>query len=255
MIENASRRTFVKASLAIVPALAGAAALQAAPAEAPGKPLRIVCVGAHPDDPESSCAGVLSLYAEAGHKVSIVYLTRGERGIRDKTDEEAAAIRSGEAEAACKIIGAEAVFAGQIDGSTEINGARTQEMVHLFTALAPDIVFTHWPIDTHRDHQAASILTFRAVQALKPRPQLYYFEVDTGSQSQGFTPNTYVDVTPVLEKKKAALLAHLSQKGDVIWSKHHEPIASWRGREAGVAMAEAFMHLNRETKALRLPGV
>jgi len=124
-----------------------------------------------------------------------------------------------------------------------------------FPGMAPDLVFTHWPIDTHRDHQAASILTFRAVQTIKPRPELYYFEVNTGSQSQGFAPNVYIDVTPVLDKKKAALLAHRSQNGESIWSRHHEPIAIWRGREAGVPMAEAFVHLNRETKSGRLPGV
>jgi len=42
----------------------------------------------------------------------VIYLTRGERGIRDKSLAEAAAIRTAEAEAACKIIGAKAVFAG-----------------------------------------------------------------------------------------------------------------------------------------------
>jgi LmbE family N-acetylglucosaminyl deacetylase len=251
-----SRRSFVKASLGAAPILLAAGAPAASAAESStAKPLRIVCVGAHPDDPESSSAGTLSLYAMAGHRVTIVYLTRGERGVPGKSLEDAAAIRSAEAEAACKLIGAEALFAGQIDGATEINAARTEEMGKLLTATGADIVLTHWPIDTHRDHQAASILTFRAVQAMKPRPQLYYFEVDAGSQTRGFSPNTYVDVTPALEKKKAALLAHVSQKGDAIWTRHHEPMAIWRGREAGVPMAEAFYHLNRETAALRLPGV
>jgi LmbE family N-acetylglucosaminyl deacetylase len=250
-----SRRTFVKASLFAAPALLAQKSALSATADSTKTPLNIICVGAHPDDPESSCAGTLSLYAQAGHKVSVIYLTRGERGIAGKSDEEAAAIRSAEAEAACKIMGAEALFAGQIDGSTVIDATRTDEIVKLLSSRAPDVVFTHWPIDTHRDHQAASVLTFRAVQAMKARPQLYYFEVDTGSESQGFNPNTYVDVTSVLEKKKAALLSHRSQNGDRIWTKHHEPIAVWRGREAGVPMAEAFVRLNREGRAKALPGV
>jgi LmbE family N-acetylglucosaminyl deacetylase len=90
--------------------------------------------------------------------------------------------------------------------------------------------------------------------ALKERPQLYFFEVNTGSQSQGFLPNTYVDVTSVLEKKKAALLAHVSQDGEGTWREHHGIIARWRGREAGVAAAEAFVHLNRDIKTSQLPG-
>src|SRR5690348_4447558 len=73
--------------------------------------LRVVCVGGHPDDPESGCGGTLARYAALGHAVTIVYLTRGEAGIQGKSHEEAAAIRSRECETACKILGAKPVFA------------------------------------------------------------------------------------------------------------------------------------------------
>src|SRR3978361_442713 len=72
----------------------------------PGRKLKVVCIGAHPDDPESGCAGTLARYAGLGHSVTIIYLTRGERGIRDKSLDEAAKIRSAECENACQIIGA-----------------------------------------------------------------------------------------------------------------------------------------------------
>jgi len=90
---------------------------------------------------------------------------------------------------------------------------------------------------------------------LPRRSQLYFFEVDSGSQTQGFAANTYVDITSVLEKKKAALFAHVSQDGQGIWRQHHEMIAAWRGREAGVGAAEAFVHLNRDSQTNKLPGV
>ena len=48
----------------------------------------IVCIGIHPDDPESGCGGTLSLYTKAGNKVSIVYLTKGEAGIPGKSPDE-----------------------------------------------------------------------------------------------------------------------------------------------------------------------
>ena len=100
--------------------LAGAAPALLA-IERGAKPLKVVCVGAHPDDPESGCAGTLARYAAEGHKVTVVYLTRGERGISGKSLDEAARIRTAEAEAACKMLGATPRFVGQIDGDTEVN--------------------------------------------------------------------------------------------------------------------------------------
>src|SRR5207249_4386075 len=118
-----------------------------------------------------------------------------ERGIRDKALGEAAKTRSAECEAACKIIGAKPVFFGQIDGATEMNRAQVEAMTKRLAATSPDVVFTHWPIDTHMDHQVASFLAIRAWMALRPRPRLYFFEVNSGSQSQGFLPDTYVDIS------------------------------------------------------------
>jgi LmbE family N-acetylglucosaminyl deacetylase len=218
--------------------------------------LKVVCVGGHPDDPESGCAGTLSRYAGSGHTVTVIYLTRGERGIRKKGLDESARIRSAECEEACRIMGAQPKFFGQIDGDTSVTRAHVETMSRLLAELQPDVLFTHWPVDTHMDHQVASFLTIRAWMSASAAPQLFFFEVNTGSQTQGFLPSTYVDVTAVLEKKKSALFAHLSQDGKHIWAEHHEIIARWRGREAGVGAAEAFVHLDRQSAnaRLRLPA-
>jgi LmbE family N-acetylglucosaminyl deacetylase len=256
---NLTRRGFVKQSFALAaPAVLAANALPLTAAESESgasRKLKVVCVGGHPDDPESGCAGTLTRYSELGHTVTIIYLTRGERGIRDKSPDEAAKIRSAECEAACKIMGAKPVFFGQIDGATEFNKAHGDAMTKLLSAENPDVLFAHWPIDTHMDHQVASLLATRAWMALSPKPQLYFFEVNSGSQSQGFLPNTYVDISAAIEKKQAALFAHVSQDGQEIWRQHHEIIANWRGREAGVGAAEAFVQLNRGSKIKRLPGL
>lgn len=212
----------------------------------PDRVLHVLCVGGHPDDPESGCAGTLARYSEAGHRVSVVYLTRGERGIEGKGLDESAAIRSAECETACRAIGARAVFAGQIDGDTIVDRRRIEEMSKLLTAEEPDIVFTHWPLDTHADHQAASILTVRAYLNSRKRWPLYFMEVNTGYQTFGFTPTDIVDISMTVEKKKAALFAHKSQNGEEIWRKHHEIIASFRGRDLGVRYAEGFAHLGRD---------
>jgi LmbE family N-acetylglucosaminyl deacetylase len=230
------RRAFLQ-SAAVLPGLA------AQTAKTTG--LKVVCVGGHPDDPESGCGGTLARYAEAGNRVSILYLTRGEAGVRGKSHDEAAAIRTAESEAACKILGAKPVFAGQIDGATELNKARVDSLRELLAAEGPDLVFTHWPIDTHIDHQIAGLLTYRAWVAASRKFQLYFMEVDLGAQTQNFKPTDYVDITGVREKKKAAVYAHKSQDGEGIYSRHHEVMENFRGRECGVPAAEAFVHLAR----------
>jgi LmbE family N-acetylglucosaminyl deacetylase len=216
--------------------------------------LNVVCVGGHPDDPESGCGGTLARYAAGGHSVTIVYLTRGEAGIRGKSHEEAAAIRSAECEAACKILGARPIFAGQIDGATIVDAKAAQSMQRILSDARPDVVLTQWPIDSHPDHQAASLLAYRAWLSGGQKFALFYFEVNLGEQTMGFHPTDYVDITAVLEKKKAALLAHKSQDGEGIWRQHHGPMALYRGREAGCAAAEAFVRLSR-AGAPGLPGL
>jgi LmbE family N-acetylglucosaminyl deacetylase len=246
-----TRRSFVKHSLAgAAPAMAG---IRFTPARSAAR-LNVVCVGGHPDDPESGCGGTLARYAALGHSVTIVYLTRGERGIDGKSLDEAGRIRTAESQAACKIIGAKPLFFGQIDGATEVAKRHVDAMAELLAVEKPDIIFTHWPIDTHMDHQVASVLTTRAWMRLAT-PLLYFYEVNSGSQTEGFLPNTYVDITAVAERKKSALFAHVSQDGQGIWRQHHEVMARWRGREVGVTAAEGFVHLNRDNHGADLPGV
>jgi hypothetical protein len=83
---HSTRRQLLAGSLSML-------AAGQAPSQSPNqasKKLSVVCVGAHPDNPESGCGGTLARYSEAGHKVGIVYLTRGERGIPGKSLDEAA---------------------------------------------------------------------------------------------------------------------------------------------------------------------
>jgi LmbE family N-acetylglucosaminyl deacetylase len=219
------------------------------------KPLSVVCVGAHPDDPEESSFGTLARYVEAGHRVTVIYLTRGERGIAGKSLEEAAAIRTAEAEAACRIIGAKAVFAGQVDGDTEVNRTRLAAFGDLLAAQQPDVVITHWPIDTYPDHQAASFLAQRAYLSASRPFRLYFFEVESGHQSLGFVPQVYVDITATRGKKQAALFSHKSQHGEEIYHRHHELIERFRGREIQTEAAEAFMPMARDSRHSGMPGL
>ncbi|MCF6332773.1 MAG: PIG-L family deacetylase [Draconibacterium sp.] len=205
------------------------------------KRLKIVVVGAHPDDPETGCGGTMLLYAREGHEVVSTYLTRGEAGIHGESYEEAALTRSNESVEACKILNARAEFLGQIDGSCEITKNRYVEMYDFLKEESPDIVFTHWPIDSHRDHRICSILVYDAWLNLNKRFELYYFEVETGGQTQNFSPSNFIDISPIIEKKHAACFCHVSQKMEVVFRDYHGPMEKFRRMQANYDYAEAFI--------------
>ena len=218
------------------------------------KKLRVVVVGGHPDDPESGCGGTIARYTDLGHEVTILYLTRGEAGIKGKTHQEAAAIRTGESEKACAILKAQPVFAGQIDGDTEINRARYEGFRKILESAGPDLVLTHWPIDTHRDHRVASLMAYDAWLEGGRKFPLYYYEVMRGEQTQVFHPTHYVDITETESRKRAACFAHASQMPETDFYPQHDMMNRFRGMEMGVKYAEGFVR-HDQSPAPGVPGL
>jgi LmbE family N-acetylglucosaminyl deacetylase len=250
-MKRVSRRQLLAGSgMAAAGALA-AAARGAAPAVR--RRWKVVVSGAHPDDPESGCGGTILRYTDQGHDVAVVYLTRGEAGIKGKTHEEAAAIRTAEAEKACRILKARPLFAGQIDGATELNRVRYDAFRKLLIAEKPDVVFTHWPVDAHRDHRACSLLVYDAWLGAGRKFALYFYEVDLGGETQCFRPTDYVDISAAEPRKRAACLAHVSQQAATsFYPNYHAKMHQFRGMESGFKLAEAFVHHDHGPRG-RLP--
>jgi LmbE family N-acetylglucosaminyl deacetylase len=205
------------------------------------KKLKVVVVGAHPDDPESGCGGTIARYTDLGHEVTILYLTRGEAGIPGKTHEEAAAIRTSESEKACAILKAQPLFAGQIDGNTEVNRARYESFRKILESARPDLVLTHWPIDSHRDHRVAALMAYDAWLEGGRKFGLYYYEVERGEQTQVFQPAHYVDISETESRKRAACFAHASQHPETDFYPQHDMMNRFRGMEIGAKYAEGFV--------------
>lgn len=204
--------------------------------------LKVLVTGGHPGDPEYGCGGTIARYTESGHEVVLLYLNRGEAGISGKPGAEAGAIRTAEAEQACKILKTRPVFAGQVDGMSEVNPARYQEYRKIIQQEQPDIVFTHWPIDNHADHRVNSLLVYDAWLWMEKRFALYYYEVSNGADTLHFTPSHYVDITEYEAKKRDACYAHASQTPDMFYPLQ-EQVCRFRGIESGYGYAEAFIRL------------
>lgn len=206
---------------------------------------KVMVIGAHPDDPESMFGGAMMLFRAAGWDVVSVYMTKGEAGIPGKSHAEAAAIREQEARNACKILDVHPIFMTQIDGSSEINKERYAEMKQVIAAEKPNIVFTHWPIDSHADHRVCSSLVYDAWRRLDYPFDLYYGEAMTGLQSQCFHPSHYLDITEFSERKREATYCHKSQLPGDWYDEWHGEMEKFRGKEHGCKRAEAYVLLSR----------
>lgn len=93
----------------------------------------------------------------------------------------------------------------------------------------------------HCDHRICSVLAYDAWLNLGRSCPLYYYEVMSGHQTSSFTPNHYVDITPVLEKKHAACFAHASQNIEKGYMNDHGQMEKFRGLEFTCDYAEAFV--------------
>ncbi len=102
--KKSTRRNFIRNATALSIGALPLSTLAGATSVAEGAKLKVICVGGHPDDPESGCGGTLAKFSAAGHEVKVLYLTRGEAGIDGKSHGEAASIRTKEAEAACSVL-------------------------------------------------------------------------------------------------------------------------------------------------------
>ncbi len=259
--KNSVRRRFIKQSalglggLAFAPLINSKKEIPVSAGKPGEKKLHIICVGAHPGDPEFGCGGTMAKYGNEGHSVTFLYLTRGEAGDPSKSYAESAALRTKEAETACKLLNAKPIFAGQIDGNTILNKEYNEEMTKLILSENPDLVFTQWPIDAHPDHQVTGMLTLTAWIRSGRQFQLFFYEVNTGIETMGFTPTDYVDITSVRDLKKAAMYAHKTQDPEGTYNNYFKPLEEFRGLEAGVKAAEGFIHFKDKADRATIIGL
>lgn len=205
----------------------------------------LVVIAPHPDDAESSCGGLIANTTARGERVVIITMTGGEMGLSGKTVEEAYKIRKLEAENSARILGAELIYFGGMDGSLAADTSNTEKLKKLLVSINPDVVVAPWMLDVHADHQASSVLAWRVFMDKSLHFQLYFYETanEPHTKSLLFYPTDYIDISNVLEIKKEAVLQHKCQ-GASEWYRQYEIMATFRGYEADVAAAEAYVKVS-----------
>ncbi|MDB5386278.1 MAG: GlcNAc-PI de-N-acetylase [Planctomycetaceae bacterium] len=184
--------------------------------------LRILVIGAHPDDCEYKAGGVAALYREQGHVVRFVSVTNGDAGHHVLFGAELASRRLAETTASGAVCGVEYEVLAHHDGQLEPTIANRFEMIALIRRFRPDLILTHRPNDYHPDHRVTSQLVCDAaymvtvpplvptVPHLAENPVIAYLS-DEFQQPYAFIPTVVVDVSPVFEQIVEMLAAHESQ--------------------------------------------
>ena len=219
---------------------------------------RVLTVAAHPDDEILGCGGTMAAHVDAGDQVSILIL--GE-GLTSRAASRADADRSmlpdlkRDAQAAGRAIGVHDVTLldfpdNRFDSVDLLDVVKAVEEVK--ARGRPDVVYVqHWG-DLNIDHR----ITFDAVMtAFRPLPgeravSVYAYEVPSSTGWAGpavasaFVPTHFVDVTGFLDKKIAAMESYVSERR--VWPHPRSPealesLARYRGSQAGVEAAEAFV--------------
>lgn len=192
---------------------------------------RALVISAHPDDPEFGQGGTVAKLASEGVEVTYVVCTDGSEGGEDPavSDPELTAVRYLEQRAAADELGVnEVVFLGLPDGRLTPSIELRHELTRQIRRFRPDLVFTHNPVISlavpigayHPDHLAVGQATLAAVYPASRNPRAFrdlleaglepwrVKEVWIGSWVEG---DHYVDISAVIEKKIAAIMAHQSQ--------------------------------------------
>lgn len=204
--------------------------------------MKILAIGAHLDDIELGCGGTLARAAKGGHRVQMLCLSDSAYANFDgtvlRTREEA--VREGRLAAAT--LGSCALEI--LDFPTKDihdDSAVVEALDERVATFAPDIVFTHWPFDTHQAHRGTALAT---ISAARYRNTILMYDpvFPSGRSYVGFRPQIYVDITGQIEEKLTALRCHESQYrkyGDE-WIDAVRARARFRGYEMGREYAEAF---------------
>jgi LmbE family N-acetylglucosaminyl deacetylase len=185
--------------------------------------VRIICIGAHPDDCEIEFGGAAHKFAASGHAVKFLSVTNGAAGHHLLPAAELAAIRKNEAEEAARRLGiAETEILDYRDGELLPSLDAREDIVRRIRRWNADIVLTHRPWDYHPDHRYTGQLVQDSAYlvmvprlcadtpALRHNPLFLYLE-DAFQLPAPFIADVAVEIDDVFERKIDALDAHASQ--------------------------------------------
>ncbi len=184
--------------------------------------LRIMAIGAHPDDCDIKVGGIALEYVKRGHAVKFVSATNGNAGHQSMGGGPLAQRRLKETQAVARVSGVEYEVLDNPDAGLEPTLENRRKIIRIIREFAPDLVITHRPNDYHPDHRYTSQLVQDAAYTvtvpnavpltphLMANPSMAYMS-DDFQKPYPFTPDIAVAIDDVAETKLRMLMCHESQ--------------------------------------------
>lgn len=231
--------------------------------EEPKPPKSAMAIHAHPDDQEFTIAGTLAKWARAGCEIVTVLITSGDAGSNEKTEphitrQDLARIREEEQRRACAILGVKHLeLLHYPDGTLQPTIELRRDLTRLIRKYKPEVVICGDPTVrfygnsylNHPDHRAAADAALDAVFPSAGTKFIFPELRDEGYEPHEVNkvfihgsekPDTYIDISSVLEIKIAALKEHKSQLHDWDPSEMLREWAKEEGKARGLEAAEAY---------------
>lgn len=187
------------------------------------KELRVMAIGAHPDDPDVNMAGTIRKFVLEGARVRMVSVLNGDKGHRTMPPDELSKRRYAEAQASARVLGVEKYLVlGGHDCELEVTMEWKKKLTKVIREFAPHLIFTHRTCDYHADHRAVAQLVMDVAYFLKvpywcpevPVPDVMpavFFMRDRFTMPRELRPDVVLDVTDVQDVAADALCCHESQ--------------------------------------------
>lgn len=209
--------------------------------------VEIMAFGAHPDDVEFGCGGVLCKAVAQGHKVVIVDLTLGDKGTQGTPE-----IRREEGLKAAKVIGAERIYLDWGDCELQDSYEGRVELTRLIRAYRPKLLLAPtWKGEmNHPDHHACGQLVryaarYARFQKILPELPVHTPEGVLHYLFPGETlPDFLVDVSDVIEQWQTMMACHVSQLRGRNYEGWNLRTAAFYGVMAGCNYAQGFVQGN-----------
>jgi LmbE family N-acetylglucosaminyl deacetylase len=189
---------------------------------------RAFAIAAHPDDIEFMMAGTLILLARADYEIHYMAIANGSCGTSEHMRQEIIRVRRKEARAAASSIGAVYHESLVDDIAIFYKESLLARVSAIVREVAPEILLVHAPSDYMEDHQNAARLAVTAAftrnmpnfpthppRAPVDRPVTVYHAQPHSNRDplgQLVWPGMFVDISSVIEEKRAMLAHHQSQR-------------------------------------------